>query len=50
MYKPNAIIGRQNFKIENASIWLLPSTSGLNANHTPFALSNLFKELRLSLF
>jgi double-stranded uracil-DNA glycosylase len=43
--RPNAVVGRQPDELGNASIWVLPSTSGLNANYQPKALMRLFAEL-----
>jgi TDG/mug DNA glycosylase family protein len=42
---PNASIGRQPISLAGASVWTLPSTSGLNANHRPEDLARLFAEL-----
>jgi double-stranded uracil-DNA glycosylase len=44
--RPNAVVGRQPDRLENASVWVLPSTSGLNANYRPDDLARLFAELR----
>jgi double-stranded uracil-DNA glycosylase len=49
--RPNAVVGRQPDKVGpnrlgDASIWVLPSTSGLNANYQPKDLVRLFAELR----
>lgn len=44
--KPNAKVGRQEEKIGNTGIWLLPNPSGLNAHFTPQILTELFKELK----
>lgn len=47
--QPHAITGKQDIVIANANVWLLPSTSGLNANYRPMELVQLFKNLRLTL-
>jgi double-stranded uracil-DNA glycosylase len=44
--RPNAVVGRQQDRLGNTSIWVLPSTSGLNANYRPEDLARLFGELR----
>jgi TDG/mug DNA glycosylase family protein len=44
--QPNAVIGRQTERLGDAKIWILPSTSGLNANYRPDDLARLFAELR----
>ncbi|OQA03777.1 MAG: G/U mismatch-specific DNA glycosylase [bacterium ADurb.Bin400] len=44
--RKNARIGRQNEKIGQASLWVLPNPSGLNAHFTPSDLARLFRELR----
>lgn len=41
-----APFGRQHASVGPTRIWVLPSTSGLNANHTPRQLAELFGELR----
>ena len=44
--KPAAVIGRQEEKIGNTSIWVLPNPSGLNAHYQANDLARLFRELR----
>lgn len=43
---PNATVGRQSRQLHDAMVWILPSTSGLNANYRPDDLARLFAELR----
>ncbi len=43
--KPNAVIGRQEEKIGNTIIWVLPNPSGLNAHYQAKDLARLFAEL-----
>ena len=40
-----AHIGRQERMIGESGVWVLPNTSGLNANHQPRDLAKLFGEL-----
>jgi TDG/mug DNA glycosylase family protein len=44
--RPKADIGRQDEKLEAATVWVLPNPSGLNANYRPADLARLFRELR----
>ena len=44
--RPKAQIGRQDEKLEAATVWVLPNPSGLNANYRPADLARLFRELR----
>ena len=44
--RPKALIGRQEEKLEAATVWVLPNPSGLNANYRPEDLARLFRELR----
>jgi len=44
--RPKATIGLQPEKIEGAGLWLLPNPSGLNANHQPPQLAEMFRELK----
>jgi TDG/mug DNA glycosylase family protein len=44
--RPDAVVGRQSERLGGASVWTLPSTSGLNANYRPDDLARLFAELR----
>jgi double-stranded uracil-DNA glycosylase len=43
---PNASVGPQSQQLHGARVWILPSTSGLNANYRPDELARLFAELR----
>lgn len=43
--RPDAAMGRQNEKIGQAALWVLPNPSGLNANYQPADLKRLFAEL-----
>lgn len=45
--RPGATLGRQPEPLEGASVWLLPSPSGLNANHPLPELVKLFRALRV---
>ena len=38
--------GPQTEKIADSCVWVLPNTSGLNANHRPADFARLFRELR----
>ena len=44
--RPKARPGRQEEKLEAATVWVLPNPSGLNANYRPDDLARLFRELR----
>jgi double-stranded uracil-DNA glycosylase len=44
--RPLATVGRQEERIVDAGLWLLPNPSGLNANHQPRDLARLFLDLR----
>lgn len=46
--KPKVKIGRQDEKIGDTQVWLLPNPSGLNANYQIKDFVELFKELRKS--
>jgi TDG/mug DNA glycosylase family protein len=45
--RPAAIIGAQPGSMEEASVWVLPNPSGLNAHFTPKSIADLFRKLRL---
>ena len=45
---PDAKVGRQIERIGQAGLWVLPSPSGLNANHQLPQLAQLFNELRIA--
>lgn len=44
--KPKASMGRQSEMIGATVVWVLPNTSGLNANYQAPDLARLFRELR----
>lgn len=44
--QPKAVVGRQQEKMEGATVWVLPNPSGLNANYRLEELARLFGELR----
>jgi TDG/mug DNA glycosylase family protein len=48
--KPAASLGRQEERIGNTTMWVLPSPSGLNAHHQLSDLVRLFRELREAAF
>lgn len=46
--QPKAVVGRQEERIGNTMLWVLPNPSGLNANYQAADLAHLFRELRES--
>jgi TDG/mug DNA glycosylase family protein len=44
--RPQATVGRQPETLAGAALWMLPNTSGLNANHQREALAAAFGALR----
>jgi TDG/mug DNA glycosylase family protein len=46
--RPRAVAGPQPERIGETTVWLLPNTSGLNANHLPAQLALLFEDLRIA--
>ena len=44
--RPGAQPGLQKEELAGARLWVLPSTSGLNANHRPRDFARAFRELR----
>jgi len=46
--RPKATLGRQPETLAGASIWVLPSPSGLNANYQLPQLVELFRQLRMA--
>ena len=44
--RPKAIVGRQEEKIGDTVLWVLPNPSGLNANYQQKDLARLFRELK----
>jgi TDG/mug DNA glycosylase family protein len=46
--RPRAGLGRQDEQLAGAVVWVLPNTSGLNANHRPADFAKAFRELKRS--
>ena len=46
--KPKATVGRQEDRIGDTMLWVLPNPSGLNANYQAPDLARLFRELKES--
>ncbi|HUL72648.1 MAG TPA: G/U mismatch-specific DNA glycosylase [Vicinamibacterales bacterium] len=46
--RPRAVLGRQAERLGGAILWVLPNTSGLNANHRPADFARAFRALRLA--
>ena len=44
--RPRATLGRQTEGLLDAAVWVLPNTSGLNANHRPADFAEAFETLR----
>ena len=44
--RPKAVVGRQDEKIGETLLWVLPNPSGLNANYQAADLAKMFRELR----
>jgi double-stranded uracil-DNA glycosylase len=44
--RPRAMLGPQAEGLAGAVVWVLPNTSGLNANHRPADFARAFKDLR----
>jgi len=44
--RPNAVLGEQPERIDRAVLWVLPNTSGLNANHQAKDFARAFGALR----
>jgi TDG/mug DNA glycosylase family protein len=44
--RPKATLGLQPDRLAGAHVWVLPNTSGLNANHRPADFGRAFGELR----
>jgi len=44
--RPRATLGRQPERLRHAIVWVLPNTSGLNANHRPADFARAFRALR----
>jgi len=46
--RPKATLGRQTESLGNATVWVLPNPSGLNAHHQLKDLTRLFRALRMA--
>jgi TDG/mug DNA glycosylase family protein len=46
--RPRAMLGKQNERIGDAVVWILPNPSGLNAHFQLKELARLFRELRVA--
>ena len=46
--QPKAVVGRQDERIGDTLLWILPNPSGLNANYQAADLARLFRDLRES--
>ena len=46
--QPGATVGRQQLKIANTVLWVLPNPSGLNANYQQPELNRLFRDLKMA--
>lgn len=46
--RPRAVLGRQEETLGDASVWVLPNPSGLNAHYRLENLAAMFRELRLA--
>jgi TDG/mug DNA glycosylase family protein len=46
---PKAVVGRQEDRLGDTVLWILPNPSGLNANYQAADLARLFRELREAL-
>jgi TDG/mug DNA glycosylase family protein len=44
--RPKAKLGRQDERMDDTVIWVLPNPSGLNAHYLRADLTRLFRELR----
>ena len=44
--RPRAILGPQDERLAGARLWVLPNTSGLNANHRPADFAKAFRALK----
>lgn len=47
--RPDAQVGRQQERIAESGVWVLPNPSGLNAHYPPVKLVPLFAELRAAI-
>jgi TDG/mug DNA glycosylase family protein len=46
--RPRAALGRQPERLGGAVLWVLPNTSGLNANHRPADFARAFRSLAVA--
>lgn len=46
--RPGAVLGRQDERLGEATVWVLPNPSGLNAHYLPAALAEVYREFRES--
>lgn len=46
--RPKATIGRQDERLGDTNVWVLPNPSGLNAHWTPTTLAEEFRRLRFA--
>lgn len=46
--RPRAVIGLQEELLGSARLWILPNTSGLNANHRPADFARAFAALKMA--
>lgn len=46
--RPKAVMGRQEERLAEAILWILPNPSGLNAHYQLPELAQLFRELRMA--
>lgn len=46
--RPGAVLGRQEERLGEAHVWVLPNPSGLNAHYSPAALAEVYREFRES--
>ena len=44
--RPRAVLGPQEDRLSGALVWVLPNTSGLNANHRPADFTAAFEAVR----
>ena len=46
--RPGAALGRQDERLGEAYVWVLPNPSGLNAHYSPAVLAEVYREFRES--
>lgn len=47
--RPKAVMGQQNEALHQATVWVLPNPSGLNAHYQIADLQRVYRELRLAI-